>query len=106
MKALDYTRTHLAEWPTDPWAQLAFETWQDYDAQATQRERWYGPRGRLHAPRMDDTGLPPEARGGFGRLFMWMCRESYETARGLGFTGPFEGDGGWVRRVKQEGKRR
>ena len=102
MKALDFTRQHLAEWPTEPWAQLAHETWQDYDAQATFRERWWGRYGRLHAPRMSNAGLPPEAQGGFHRLFDWIVRESYETAQGLGFTGS---PADWRERVKNEGKR-
>ena len=102
MEADDFRRLHLSEWPTEPWAQLAHETWQDYDRQATLRELWYGRRGRLDAPRMNNHGLPPEAQGGFHRLFDWIVQESYETAQGVGFTGSIAD---WRQRVKDEGKR-
>jgi hypothetical protein len=51
---------------------------------------------------MDNHGLPPEAQGGFGRLFAWLCKESFEDALKLGFGG---GPDEWVRKVKNEGKR-
>lgn len=92
-----FRERHIADWPTDPWLQLAHETWLEYDREADMREI----RQPGYPPKMSSFGLPHEARGGFHKLFEWIVGESYPKAVDLGYTGTPEQ---WRREVKQRGK--
>lgn len=90
----DFMRQHVAQWPCGPEHQIAWESWEAYDKDATSRELWFARagsfnRGRLPAPRMEpfideESGRPVR---GFEGLYEMHVQRGFEKAQEQGYEG-------------------